>query len=171
MISDKLSGHIWEVQPNLMKWQGGLQDKRSLFLFDYFYFIGKEKDLCLNLIRIIYDQDEKNQILMTNIWLNLVSVCNQAKWSTVCLMFSFLMCLTWCNSVTVFDVIHNNKMKQHKHWRYHWQDKYIHCMRKLMTIPSALTMHVLNVTPLTDRYLHADKICQIRFKSHPTRLL
>ena len=89
-------------------------ERQNVFLlFNYFHFIGKEKDLCLNLIRIIYDQDEKNQILMTNIWLNLVSVCHQAKWSTVCLMFSFLMCLTWCNSVTVFDVSHY-KIKQHK---------------------------------------------------------
>ena len=55
---------------------------QNVFLsLDYFYFIGKRKDLCLYLMRIISDQDEKNQILMTNIWLNLVSVCNQAKWS------------------------------------------------------------------------------------------
>ena len=93
-------GHIGEVQRSLIvnrmtaregcKW---LQGQNIFLSLNYFHFIGKEKDLCLYLIRIIYDQDEKNQILMTNIWLNLVSVCNQAKRSTVCLMFSFLYCV------------------------------------------------------------------------------
>lgn len=42
---------------------------------------------------------------------------------------------------------------------------------KLMTIPRALTMHVLNVTPTHWQIdHHTDKICQIRLKSHSSTL-
>ena len=58
--------------------------------------LGKEKTCGLYLMRIISDQDEKNQILMTNIWLNLVSVCNQAKWSN-CVSDVFISPLNVCS--------------------------------------------------------------------------
>ena len=95
MISDKWPGHIWEVQ-QLNKMTGRVGTQNVFLSLDYFYFIGKRKDLCLYLMRIISDQDEKNQILMTNIWLNLVSVCNQAKWSN-CVSDVFISPLTVCS--------------------------------------------------------------------------